>query len=83
MARAVVVTKPLPKQAVTAGPRVTPEQKRKIREALTSPDAAKHIGAFLTKYADGLPLETADPTAYRGHHTLLRNEWGFGEQAGR
>ena len=83
VARAVIVTEPLPKQAISAGPDVTPEQKRKIHEALAAPDAEKYLGTFLKKYADGKPFEAADPAAYRDHHILLKNEWGFGEKASR
>lgn len=79
--RIVFTTDVLPGPAVTAGPRVTAEQKRKIVEALTSPDAAKHIGAFLKKYAGDKPFEVADPALYRPHHILLKNEWGFGDTA--
>ncbi len=81
IAREIFTTEPLPPAAITAGPRVTPEQKRRIVEALTSPDAVRHIGAFLKKYAGDKPFEIADPAMYRPHHILLKNEWGFGENA--
>lgn len=80
-AKVVFTSKPLPTPAITAGQRVTPEQKRKIVEALTSPEASKHIGAFLKKYAGDKPFVSANPAEYRPHYILLKHERGFENRA--
>ena len=82
MTKVVFTSEPLPTPAITAGPRVTPEQKRKIVEALTAPEASKHIGTFLKKYAGDKPFVAANPAAYRPHYILLKHERGFENHAG-
>lgn len=77
--RVVFISKALPPAAITAGPRVSPEQKRRLAAALTAPEASARIGGFLRKYANDRPLIKADASVYAPHYELLKNEWGFGD----
>lgn len=79
LGRVVFTSQALPPAAITASPRVTPEQKRKIIAALTAPEAAQRIGGFLKEYAAAKPLVRAEPSVYEPHFELLKNEWGFGD----
>lgn len=75
-AKVVFDTKPLPNQAFTVGPRVTPEMRVKITEALLSPDGAVATQKLRDAFK-ATNLLVANPDDYRGLDRLLRSEYGF------
>lgn len=75
-AKVVFDTKPLPNQAFTVSPRITPEMRDKIQQALLSPEGAAASQKLLDAFK--MPkLVAASPDEYRGLERLVRNEFGF------
>ncbi len=76
-ARIVYVSRKLPNQAFSAGPRVTPAMQARITSALLSPQghtaAAKLLAEFKIK-----KFVPATVQEYTGLDHLLDNTWGFG-----
>lgn len=75
-AKVVFTSKPLPNQAFSAGPKVRPEVRAKIIDALLSPEGL--AASEKMREAFKVPkLEAASVEEYQGLGRLLRNEWGF------
>lgn len=75
-AKVIFTTKPLPNQAFSAGPRVTPEMRDKIAKALLSPEGAAATTKLREIYK--VPnLVAATPDEYQGLGKLLRDTMGF------
>jgi len=74
--KAIFTSRPLPNQAFSAGPKVTPEMRERIVKALLSPEGAaatqKMREMFKIKQ-----LEAASNEEYSGLGRLLRDVWGF------
>jgi len=74
--KVLFTSKPLPNQAFSSGPKVTPEMRAKIVTALLSPEGL----AATQKMRDAFKiqkLEAASVEEYQGLGRLVRNEWGF------
>jgi len=76
--KAIFTSKPLPNQAFSAGPRVTPEMREKIVKALLSPEGLAATAKMREVYK-AQTLEEASVEEYKGLGRLVRNEWGFGQ----
>ena len=72
----IFISKPLPNQAFSAGPRVTADMREKITQALLSPE-----GAVATKKLREVfkieALQPAKPEEFKDLGLLLRDMWGF------
>lgn len=74
--RVVYKTPPLPNQAFSAGPRLSPGDREKITDALLSPrDKNTLEGLRAAHKISGFVPATNEQ--YRGLSAYLRNEWGF------
>lgn len=75
-AKAIFTSKPLPNQAFSAGPRVTPEMRERMTKALMSPEGA----AATQKMREVFKIEKLVPATeeeYQGLGKLLRDVYGF------
>lgn len=70
-------SKPLPNQAFSADPRITPELQNKIRQALLSPEGVKATANLRTRFVGGKELLPTDRNEYQGFGYLLQEIWGF------
>lgn len=75
-ARVLFKSEPTPGQALTAGPRLSAEDKAKITEALLSPEGQK-VTKKLCKRFQAKGLVEASKPEYTGLAAILRNTWGF------
>lgn len=74
--KAIYQSKPIPNQAFSAGPKVTPEMRDKIIKALLSPEGAAATQPLREIYK--VPaLLPASVEEYQGLGKLLRDVWGF------
>lgn len=75
-AKVLFDTRPLPNQAFSAGPRVTPEMRSKITTALLSPEGAVATQKLREAFkAQNLLAATTDE--YKDLGKLVRDTWGF------
>ena len=75
-AKILFTSKPLPNQAFTASPRIKPEVREKMVQALLSPEGMATTKALLEVYK--VPaLQPASVEEYNGLGVLLRDVWGF------
>jgi ABC-type phosphate/phosphonate transport system substrate-binding protein len=75
--KVLFTSKPLPNQAFSAGPRVTPENRAKMTQALLSPEGA----AATQNLREAFKIQALEPATmeeYQGLAKLLRDVWGFG-----
>lgn len=76
LTKVVFQSKPIPNQAFSAGPRVTPEMRDKMIKALLSPEGAAATQQLREIYK--VPaLLPASPEEYQGLGRLLRDVYGF------
>jgi ABC-type phosphate/phosphonate transport system substrate-binding protein len=75
-AKVIFTSKPLPNQAFSAGPKVKPELRAKLVEALLSPEGLA-ASEKMREVFKAPKLEAASVEEYQGLGRLLRNEWGF------
>ncbi len=75
--RVIYVNKPLPQQAISAGPRLTPEEQAKIKAALLAPEAAAPTAKLREAYGVGEGFLPATNQEYLGLGKYLRSEWGY------
>ena len=76
VAKVLFTSKPLPNQAFSAGPRLTPEKRERVIQALLSPDGATATQKLREVYkVQALLSATVDE--YQGLGKLLRDVWGF------
>ncbi|OGI41917.1 MAG: hypothetical protein A2150_01345 [Candidatus Muproteobacteria bacterium RBG_16_64_11] len=74
--RIVYKTPPLPNQAFSAGPRVSPEDRGKIAAALLSSEGRGPLETLRATYKLS-HFTTATNEQYKGLAAYLRNEWGY------
>jgi ABC-type phosphate/phosphonate transport system substrate-binding protein len=67
----------MPGDAFTVGPRVSPEKRGRILQALLSPDTASEMKSFLERYAFGKLLDLPVEEQYRGLEEVLKQHYGF------
>lgn len=70
--------KPYPNQAFTAGPRMSPDLKERVRQALLSPAGQQAMALLRERYAGGKELINAQDTEYAGVGAVLDRAVGFG-----
>mgnify|MGYP001611063445 CR=1 FL=1 len=75
-AKVIFTSKPLPNQAFSAGPKVKPELRAKLVEALLSPEGLA-ASEKMREVFKAPKLEAASVEEYQGLGRLLRNVWGF------
>ena len=75
-AKVLFASKPLPNQAFSAGPRVKPEVRTKIVDALLSAEGLA-ASEKMREVFKAPKFEAASVEEYQGLGRLLRNEWGF------
>lgn len=76
LGKVIFQSNPLPNQAISAGPRVTPEMRAKMVTALLAPEnalATQKMREFFRSTA----LLPASAEEYRGLEKLMRDVWGF------
>lgn len=78
LGKVLFTSKPLPNQAFSAGPKVNPELRAKIVQALLSPEGAAATQKMREVFK-AQSLEAASVEEYQGLERLIRNEWGFGQ----
>lgn len=67
----------IPGDAFTVAPRVRPEVRAKLLEALLSPDTMTEMNLFATQYAHDKLLDLPIEGEYKGLESLLKNQFGF------
>jgi len=67
----------MPGDAFTVGPRVTPEARGRILQALLSPDTASEMKLFIERYAFGKLLDLPVEEQYQGLEDVLKQHYGF------
>jgi ABC-type phosphate/phosphonate transport system substrate-binding protein len=75
-AKVVFTSKPLPNQAFSGGPRLTPEKRERVIQALLSPEGT----AATQKLRDVFKVQALSPATmeeYQGLGKLMRDIWGF------
>jgi len=74
--RAVFRSKPVANQAFSAGPKISPENRARLAEALLSPEGKAATNRLREKFKrqDFVPASASD---YEGLGVLLRDVWGF------
>lgn len=75
--RVVFQNKPLPEQALSAGPRIRPEEQERIIEALLSPEAEPALAKFGEAYGLGRGFVRANNKEYAGVAVYLKDMWGY------
>jgi ABC-type phosphate/phosphonate transport system substrate-binding protein len=69
---------PMPNQAFTAGPKLSPRMRALVREALLSPGGQQATAKLRERFSAGRALVVADPREYRGVSSVLNNALGWG-----
>lgn len=75
--RVVYQSKPMPNQAFSAGPRISPEDRARLAAALLAPEAAAPTAKMREAYTGGKAFVAASNAEYAGLGEYLRNEWGY------
>lgn len=74
--RVVYKTPPLPNQAFSAGPRLSPDERERVTDALLSPRGKNALDRLRAAHTISGFAPTSNEQ-YQGLSTYLRNEWGF------
>ena len=77
MGKVLYTSKPLPNQAFSAGPRVTPEMRDKIIKAMLSAEGAVATQKLRDVYKIQAAMQPATEEEFKGLGKLLRDVWGF------
>ncbi len=75
--RILHLSKPLPRQAITAGPRLPENIQSVIRAALLSPHGLVATKRLRERFANGEQMVATNQDEYQGFATLLNNLFGF------
>ncbi len=76
--RILYLSEPLPRQAISAGPRIPENIQSVIRATLLSPRGLVATKRLRERFADGKYMVATDKDEYQGFATLLNNLYGFG-----
>lgn len=77
LTRVIHRTRPLPNQALSAGPRVTREDQAKIAAALISPEANGPTAALRASNNSSQGFVAASKEEYAGLDSYLKDTWGY------
>jgi ABC-type phosphate/phosphonate transport system substrate-binding protein len=75
--RVVYHSSKIPNQAISAGPRISPDDQTRISQALLSPQAAEPTAKLRAAYKVGDHFVAANNQEYVGLAEYLRDEWGY------
>jgi ABC-type phosphate/phosphonate transport system substrate-binding protein len=75
--RVLYKSAPVPEQALSAGPRVSPADQAKIAAALVAPEALEPTEKLRATAKGGDKFISANNAEYAGLARLLKKEWGF------
>jgi ABC-type phosphate/phosphonate transport system substrate-binding protein len=75
--KVVFRSRAMPNQAISAGPRVSPEDQAKIAAALTAPEAAAPTAKLRAAFKAGDSFALTSNREYAGLTQLLQGEWGY------
>jgi ABC-type phosphate/phosphonate transport system substrate-binding protein len=67
----------MPNQAFSAGPRLSPEERDKVAQALLAPAAEVALAKFREAYSLGKPLVRAHDQEYANLGRYLKDQWGY------
>lgn len=81
--RIIFESAPMPDQAFSVGPRVSPEDQAKIAAALLAPEAAGPTEPIRVRFKGGDNFVPAKNEEYTPFAELLRSEWGFYDTAAK
>lgn len=76
-ARIIFKARPYPSQALSAGPRISPEDQAKIAHAMISPGARSATAKLRDAYALSGDFLPAGKDEYAGVASMLRDSWGY------
>lgn len=77
LGKVLFTSTPLPNQAFSAGPRVTPEMRDKIIKAMLSSEGAVATQKLRDLYKIQAPMQPVTEEEFKGLGKLLRDVWGF------
>lgn len=77
LTKVIYKARSLPNNALSAGPRISPEDQEKIARALISPEASGPTEKFRQAYNVGKGFVPANKQEFVGLGELLKNEWGY------
>jgi len=77
LAKVIHKHQPYPNQAITAGPRITPDMRARIIDALNAPEGKAATAALRERFTKGKDLVPANSEEYMDVSLVLRNYWGF------
>lgn len=75
--RVLYKAKTYPNQALSAGPRVSPEDQAKIIRAFTTPDSRLATAKLRDAYALTGDFQPANQAEYAGIASILKDTWGY------
>ena len=75
--KVLFTSKPLPNQAFSAGPRVTPEMRDKIIKVMLSPEGAVATQKLRDVFKVQAAMQAATEEEFKNLGKLLRDVWGF------
>lgn len=75
--RVVLRSKPLPNQALSAGPRISAADRARIAAALLAPEAAAPTAKLRGAYGVGKGFVAASNAEYAGLGEYLKGQWGY------
>ncbi len=75
--RILYLSEPLPRQAITAGPRIPENIQNVIRATLLSPGGVAATKRLRERFTNGEQLVAADKDEYQGFAAMLNNLFGF------
>ena len=76
-ARVIFKAATLPDNALSAGPRISPQEQTKIVQALLAPDGVAATQKMRDAYARGRNFAPGDNAEYAKLGELLKSEWGY------
>jgi ABC-type phosphate/phosphonate transport system substrate-binding protein len=75
--RILYLSEPLPRQAITAGPRIPENIQTVIRAVLLSPHGSVATRRLRERFANGAQMVTTNKDEYQGFAAMLNNVYGF------
>lgn len=79
--KAVYTHLPYPNQGITAGPRLSPELKQKVRNALLSDEGQAAMSKLRERFSPGAFVVSAENEEYEGISMVLKRAENFGSPA--
>ncbi len=77
LTRVIYRTRPLPNQAFSAGPRVSPNDQARIASALVSPEAGSAMSQLMAANGSEKGLAFAAKEEYAGLDAYLKDSWSY------